>query len=629
MMPSTACRYKFGDFVLSPGEHLLVRGDAHIRLRPKTFQALVYLVERQGRLVKKEELLDDLWLGTIVTENTLSRCINELRQALGDNAQTPVFIQTVPRLGFKFIAAVERIPEAPAAAGMGEEGGFSAPQASRTPISRWRWFVGTAVLIVAAVVVYAGWLIQHRSEAPVFPSIAVLPFTDMSENQDQEYFCNGMTEELITRLSRMPALKVIARTSVMRYKNSEKSIKEIGAELQVATVLEGSVRKEGDDIRVNAQLINVADESHLWAQSYNKKLASVFELQDDVSQAIGQALQGTLAPAKRSALASTPHKNTEAYEYYLKGRYQLYSKYARSGHENDFQNAVKMFQKAIAIDSNYALAYVGLAHTYHMQWVYSGFQSRQALDLKFNYAKQAVTLDSTLAEAQDMLASSYLTRLDFERSYRALRKALHLNPNLADANFTAAHFMQNLGLFEKSADYFNRVLALDPYDMRVYGLQADFLIRLGKLEEAAGQLQRGAEIEPEFLGLYNGYAHLALLEKKYDRADSLLAKAEKISPGIAAPFRAMLLAARGEKEKALALSDEAEIYAVLGMKEEMIKKLQERKDQARSYYLILRHYPVYSDFQNDPQFREVLHHEKRKYEQNLRKYGDLQLERNR
>jgi TolB-like protein/Tfp pilus assembly protein PilF len=448
----------------------------------------------------------------------------------------------------------------------------------------------------------------------------------MSPNKDQEYFCDGMTEEILTKLSKLRELKVIARTSVMRYKNTDKSIKEIGKELNVAAVLEGSIRKEGDNIRVTAQLIKVDDESHLWAHRYDKRLAGIFNLQDEVSQAIAEALRVTMTPTKIAALASTPPQNTEAYEYYLKGRYQLYNRFVRSRQQSDFQNALNMFHQAIKIDSTYALAYVGLAHAFHLQLAFSGFRSQEALDLKFKNASMAVKLDSALAEAQDMMASAYLTKRDFEHAHRALKTALKLNPNLADANYTAAFFMGNLGLFHQSVKYFYRTIELDPFALRVYGLSASFLMNFGKLEEAATQIKRGIEIEPEFLTHYMAGAELAILTKKYDQADTLIAKAEQIAPNLVVLQKAMLLAARGEKEKALAMSQEAEVYALLGMKDETIQSLKSRSNEKVSLYLYLLNYPVFADLRDDPRFVALVEKEKKKYEENLRQYGDLGVE---
>jgi len=286
-----------------------------------------------------------------------------------------------------------------------------------------------------------------------------------------------------------------------------------------------------------------------------------------------------------------------------------------------------MFHQALAIDSSYALAYVGLAQAFHQKWVLGEFRSREALDLKFKNASMAVKLDSTLAEAQDMMASAYLTNRDFDSAHQHLKAALKLNPNLADANYTAGFFMRNLGLLPQGIKYFYRTIELDPFDLRVYGLCANFLMSLGKLEEAAALLRRGTEIEPNYPAHHRGQAHLAILMKKYDQADTLIAKAEKISPGAMAEFKVLLLAARGEKEKALALNDrDPEVYALLGMKDETIKCLKDRAGSKGSYYLSLLHYPVFANFQNDPQFIEIVEKEKKKYDENLRKYGDWGIE---
>jgi TolB-like protein/Tfp pilus assembly protein PilF len=447
----------------------------------------------------------------------------------------------------------------------------------------------------------------------------------MSPQKDQEYFCDGMTEEILTKLSKLRELKVIARTSVMRYKNTDKSIKEIGEELNVATVLEGSIRKEDNNVRVTVQLIKVEDESHLWAQSYNKRLASVFDLQDEVSQAIAQALQVTLTPAKISALASAPPKNAKAYEYYLKGRYLLFNKFVPSGQESDFQNALNMFQQAIAIDSNYALAYAGLADAFHLQWVFSGFGSQEALDQKFKNAAMAVKLDPNSAEAHTMMASAYMSRLDYEKAYQSLKLALRLNANLADANYTAGFLMRNLGLLHQGVKYFYRTIELDPFSLRVYGLCAERLIELGELGEAAVQLRRAAEIDPNHPSYYLGQASLGILMRNYEQADTLLKKAEKIAPKVAVWHRALFFAAKGEKEKALALSQEPEVYALLGMRDEAVRNLKKRTGFGGSHYLYLIHYPVFADLRAVPEFIELVEQEKKKYEENLQKYGDLSV----
>jgi len=488
-------------------------------------------------------------------------------------------------------------------------------------------FYGAIASLVILLILAGLFFWPKKQPQETFTSIAVLPFADISPQKDQEYFCDGMTEEILTKLSKLRELKVIARTSVMRYKATDKSIKEIGAELGVATILEGSIRREGDNIRVTAQLIKVDDESHLWAHSYDKKLASVFALQDEVSQAIAEALRVTMTPTKIAALASTPPQNTEAYEYYLKGRYQLYNRFVRSGQQSDFQNALNMFHQAIKIDSNYALAYVGLAHAFHLQLVFSGFRSQEALDLNVKNASMAVKLDSALAEAQDMMARAYMRKLDFEHAHRTLKTALKLNPNLADANHTAAFFMGNLGLYHQSVKYFYRTIELDPFALHVYGISASVLMNLGKLEEAATQIKRGIEIEPEFLNHYSAGAELAILTKKYDQADTLIAKAEKIAPNLVVLQKAMLLAARGEKEKALALSkDDPEVYALLGMKDEAIQSLKSRSNEKESLYLYLLHYPLFADLRDDPRFMALVEKEKKKYEEYLRKYGDLGVE---
>jgi len=394
--------------------------------------------------------------------------------------------------------------------------------------------------------------------------------------------------------------------------------------------LEGSIRREGDNIGVTVQLIKVEDESHLWAENYKKKLASVFDLQDEVSQAIAQALQVTLTPAKISALASTPPKNSEAYEYYLKGKYQLYSKYFLSTQESDFQAALDMFNKALKSDSNYTLAYVGLAAAYELKCIFSEFSDQKAQELFLRNAEIAVELDPNLADAHAMLAGAYrlAPKPDYDRAYKSVQTAFQLNPNLTAANHYAATFMMSLGLHHQALKYFYRNLELDPLLLMSYFLSAECLMKLGRIEEAAAQLQKLVEIEPRFQGMYLYSALVAILTKKYDQADSLIAKAERINPRWSAWYKALLFAARGEKEKALALSKDDEVYALLGMKDETIESLKRYGDEheKEGLYLYLLNYPLYADLRDDPRFMALVKKEKKKYEENLRRYGDLGVE---
>jgi len=498
-----------------------------------------------------------------------------------------------------------------------------APTPTKEPKRKQPLFYGTVASLVILLILAGLFFWPKKQPKETFTSIAVLPFADMSPQKDQEYFCDGMTEEILTKLSKLRELKVIARTSVMRYKATDKSIKEIGAELGVATILEGSIRREGDNIRVTVQLVKVEDESHLWAENYNKKLASVFDLQDEVSQAIAQALQVTLTSAKISALASAPPKNTEAYEYYLKGNHQLFSKYVLSIQESDFQAALDLFNKALKSDSNYALAYVGLAGAYELKYVFSGFSDQKALELFKRNAEIGVEMDPNLADAHATLAHAYVMtpKPDYDRAYKGHKTALRLNPNLALANHFAGIFMWYSGLIDQAIKYFYRTLELDPFFLLSYNHSAECLMMLGRFEEAAAQWQKYAEIEPDDLG----GAALAILTKKYDQADSLIAKAERINPKSMEWVKAWLFAARGEKEKALALSKHEVVYALLGMKDETIESLKSYSDEheKEGLYLYLLNFPLFADLRDDPRFMALVEKEKKKYEENLRKYGDL------
>ncbi len=458
-------------------------------------------------------------------------------------------------------------------------------------------------------------------------SIAVLPFTDLSPKKDQEYFCDGMTEDIITKLSRAGELKVISRTSVMRYKKTDKDIREIGRELTVATILEGSIRKEQDNIRVTAQLINVEDGFHLWADTYDRRLESVFEVQDEVSKAIAEALEIKLTPKALKSFKSGRPKNIEAYEYLLKGMHLINSKYVISQRDADFNSAMKMFRKAIEIDQNYALAYVGLCWGYQHRFQITG--NKKYLDRVIKNAETTYKIDPNLAEANVMRAWLYYVRGEYEKSYKCYKKALGINPNYAPTNHVTALFFRGLGLLHQAIKYSSRSIELDPLYLVSHSLCARLLIYNGEHDKAMAQIEKSYEIEPDNFWSLLDYSLLFIMKKKYDKAEEFLSKAEKINPKYLSVrfYKALLYAAKGEKDKALSLVKNAAVYSFLGMKDEAIKniteEIQKEYEHFQYTYLPLLNNHFYDSLRDDSRFQKILRVQKKKYEDRLKKFGDL------
>ncbi|HEB35966.1 hypothetical protein LCGC14_1047810 [marine sediment metagenome] len=389
-------------------------------------------------------------------------------------------------------------------------------------------------LIIAAVVI---WQIlspkQIASLEPAKPSIAVLPFVDLSPQKDQEYFCDGMTDEIITKLSRFKGWKVIPRTSMMRYKNTDKDIKEIGQELDVVTILEGSVRKEKDDIRVNAKLIRIKDSISLWSNSYEKKLESVFAIQSDVAGKIANALQVELSPEEKERLAKKPTENLTAYDYYLRGR-QYYVRYRKQ----DNERAIGLFKKALEFDPDFALAYSGLGDSYGQRTLKFGFPNTW-LEASIEASERAIALNSDLSEAYKALGLAYFGKGWSRKSIKANQKAIELNPNNVQATGNMGWTYLWMGEFEKAMPWFKKTLALDPtlpYSYYQMGTVYRYLDDYAKAEQ---WLNKALDLQPDFPEAISGLIMCYLAQGEHQQAVEQSQKLLAMAPD---GFRALNIA---------------------------------------------------------------------------------------
>ncbi len=498
----------------------------------------------------------------------------------------------------------------------------------------------SAVLLAVIALAIAGYFFLGRAKKPEKPesstvaatkwknSIAVLPFVDLSPRKDQEYFCEGMAEDIRTKLSRLdPQIKVISRFSVVPYKNSQKSLKEIAKELDVATILEGSIQKEDQRIRVNAQLINTNDGSHLWANTYDKELESLFEVQDELSLAIAEALKIKLTPEKIEALKEGRTKNIEAYEYYQKGLNFINSRYLYTQQEKDFESAIEMFNKAIEFDPKYALAYVGLAWAYQNH--YTVTRRTEDLDRVLENCEKAYELDPNLAESNAGRGWVYQEKNDFDKAYQSYKKALEINPNIHKVNHVIGLFFQTVGLYYQATKFYTKAAELDPFYVYSQANMARCLRGIGEFEKAEARYKKALELAPQNKTQLADSAYLFIMMKKYDEAEEVLGRVEKMDPNYSlSGAKALLFAAKGEKEKALALGQlTATAYAALGLKDEAIKYIEDaiKKDADTSVYryLELIHNPFFDSLRDDPRFKEIVRKQKKIYEERLKKYGDL------
>jgi len=487
---------------------------------------------------------------------------------------------------------------------------------------------------VAGYFFFSGIGQKEKPEPEIVPvakwndSIAVLPFRDFSPQKDQEYFCDGMTDAIIGRLSRFEELKVISMTSVMSYKNPDRDIKEIGQELRVNTILEGSIQREDSRIRVNAQLINVEDDSHLWSDTYDRELESVFDIQDEISKSISEALKVKLTSGPLEKAEKDRPLNLEAYEYYMKGMHFIKSKFVISFQEEDFQAGIEMFEKAVEIDPNYTPAYFGLGWAYEHHFHVTG--SKEDSDMVQKNCETAYQLDPNSALINAMLGYYYYWyKKEYEKSFQFHKRALEINPNVGEVNFLAGVCYLYHGLYNQAIKYLLKAIELDPYYFWApYKLAACYM-SMGEFEKAAFYFEKYFEIAPLIFMFPGRPIGLYFRMKKYEKVEELIAETEKVRPDyLGIPYgKALLLAAKGEKEKALAFYKNSEVYSLLGMKDEAIQhlNLEIRKSAEYPYifYYDLLNNPFYDNLRDDPRFEEIVKREKKLYEEHLEKYGTL------
>ena len=510
--------YQFGEFTVDRDQKVLFRNGVPLPLTPKVFDILIVLVENWGHIVEKDVLMRRVWPDTFVEDANLAFNIQRLRKALGDNAREPRFIETVARRGYRFIANVEEplndsngvsaktdVPETfdSHATIAGNDRGAAA---SYLP-SRAR----TALAIAVAFVLLVGgiWLFRTRSSSRPQPSrqkvmLAVLPFQNLTGDAAQDYFSDGLTEEMITQLGNLDPqrLGVIARTSVMHYKNTQQALDQIGRELQVQYVLEGSVRRDSDKVRITAKLIQISDQTHLWSRDYNRELSHLLLLQDEIAQEVAGEIQLTLGDSqkgKETARESPLSPNAyEAYDLYLKGQF-FFNKRTGPG----FEQAIDYFQQATSKDPTYARAYAGLADCYALMAGYSGKPQTEFVPKARAAALRAMEIDESLAEAHTALALIVQNYdWDWQTAEKEFRRAIELNPNYATAHHWYAEHLTWRGRFDEALQESERARQLDPLSLIIAADNGAILYYSRQYDRAIAQFLAVREMDQNFPRAY-------------------------------------------------------------------------------------------------------------------------------
>jgi TolB-like protein/DNA-binding winged helix-turn-helix (wHTH) protein len=555
-------RYEFGPFRLDTANHCLLRDGQPVPLTPKVFDLLKVLLNNNGRLVEKDELLKEVWPDSFVEEGNLNRNISILRKVLGEDSSGKPYIETVPKRGYRFIASVKK----KAGNGFGtidaelvdldsqvKDPDLLQARAERDlgpnkTLSGRRWLVlaGVVALVLGALLYVLTRRHTTVATRPEIKSIAVLPLQNLSGDPTQEYFADGMTEALISSLAQIRALRVISRTSVMSFKETKKPLPplpEIARELKVDGVIEGSVQRENGRLKMMIQLIHGPTDTHLWARDYQHELTDLLKLQGEMARAIADEIRIQVTPEERARLAFARSIDPAAHEAYLLGRY-----HAWKHNEEDLKRAIGHFERTIQIEPKHAIAYADLSLAWQYRSLFGDTSLKESQSPARAAAQRALKLDARHAAAHSAVGhAKYLYDWDWTGAEKDLRRALDLEPNNADAHFYYSKLLQTLGRLPEAIYEIERARQLDPLSSVVESMFGQTLYSARRYDEAIPHLKRSIELEPRnFLAcrrLANVYAQMG----RYDDALACLEKLPERGRGL---HSARVYARMGKRTKA-------------------------------------------------------------------------------
>jgi TolB-like protein/DNA-binding winged helix-turn-helix (wHTH) protein/cytochrome c-type biogenesis protein CcmH/NrfG len=535
-------RIKFGDYVADLDSFELRKHGVRLKVQDQPFQILKLLLQRPGDLVTREELRVNLW-----TESTfvdfdagLNAAIRRLRDALNDSAEEPRYIETLPRHGYRFIAPVEPLLAAQnavvsrpvsgdCAVAVQEAATFDGPAAASDAgraeriNTIWRALIAaSAVLLLLSGISFAQWRskVYAKRLTPQIRAVAVLPFANLSSNASEQYFADAMTDALISNLSQVGCLKVTSRTSVMQYRSSSPSVPEIGRELHVNSIVEGSVVRVGNRVRITAQLIDANSDRHLWAKSYDRDLTDILSVQAEVATEIAFEIRANLTPEERTRLSLTKVVNPDSYEAYLKARY-FFQKEDMAGQEK----AKEYYSKSIQLDPSFAPAYAGLAENYAYM-AFMGFSAPDGWLEAEKLVKKAIELDPTSAPSRTVYGlirwQYYCDRPGAEKEFAL---ALQSNPGDIFSRDYYSYYLLKTGRKNEAIEQKRRILALDPVSSRTNAELGLYYLEAGRYDDAIEQLKKAVELDPaNFRAMMRlGFAYQG--KKQYDLAIAQMKKA--------------------------------------------------------------------------------------------------------
>jgi DNA-binding winged helix-turn-helix (wHTH) protein/TolB-like protein/Tfp pilus assembly protein PilF len=637
--------YQFDLFRIDADKRVLLREGEVVPLKPKAFDTLLALVQHHGEVLEKDGLMEMLWPDSDVEESNLPLHISALRKALGESPNERRYIVTVPGRGYRFAAEVEEFDDEgqdliveryTKSTLLVHDSESSSDEAGR-PLSEPRIITNRSRLILASLIVLAVSTIlalglwrmfsnktedQNRLEGQSFrkayESLAVLPFRHLGAEGD-EYLGLGIADSLITRLSNLPEVKVRPTSAVLKYSDGSKAAAEAGRELGVEAVLEGSIRRSGESVRVTVQLVRVEDGSPLWAEKFDQRFTDIFKIEDSISGRVAERLVQKLTGEQRELLARHYTADIEAYQLYLKGKYFTYQRRLES-----IQKGIGYFQKAITIDQNYALAYAGLSQAYLLLPITSDAPSREILPAAKEAVTKALEIDERLVEAHVSLAGiKYWIEWDWQGSEKECRRAIELNPNHPGAHFRYAHLLSTVGRHPEAIAEARRALEIDPVSPLTNLFLGQFLYQARQYDPAIEPLQNALELAPnDWLARLN-LGKVYVQQKKYAEAIEEFQKARGFSGSNTETIAVMghALAVSGKRGEAQKVLDElknmskqryvppyniAIVYVGLGEKEQAHAWLEKAYEDRDVRLVFLKVEPKWDALRADERFMDLI-----------------------
>lgn len=614
---------RFGGFELDRRAYQLRHSGRILKLERIPLEMLLLLVERGGQLVTREEIIEKLWGKNVFidADNAINTAIRKIRHALSDDSEQPRFVQTVSGKGYRFIGLVSEASASPTAPIEALQGDV---EPARHTGKRWK-FVIAWVAAAAAGIVLASYLLRphlfpQRTAARGRVMLAVLPFENLSNDPGQEYFSDGLTEETITDLGQLSPerLGVIARTSAMAFKHTRKSANQVGQELGVDYLLEGSVRREGERVRISAQLIRVKDQTHIWAQSYDREMHDFLALQNELGRAIAGHVQVSLTPELKLEQAKSARSNPDAYDDYLKGRY-FWNQFTEDG----ARKSATFFQRAIEKDPSSAQAYAGLSEAFQMLLDFSLLPPSEAYPKAEAAARKAVQLDSGNSQAHAALGWQLLAYdRDFAGADMEFRQAIELNASNSDAHDGYASYFAAVGQFDQSLAEARKARDVDPLSPGINSEVGHMLFYARQYSQAIQELHAPI-IYPDFPAAHYFLSRIYEAQGMYEEAYQESFKLHTLGGVSPAMVEIQQVHARsgwkGAYQKSLAWMlherslgtyvsayDIAETYLALGEDEQTLDWLEKAADEHANQVIYLKVDPRYDRLRSDSRFRDLL-----------------------